>query len=313
VRTYPAALPCCINRACSAMKGRVGYNPAYSTILSHFIDLTTMLDKHLVRMHFSANAGNYDLYAHVQKIMASRLVEFANLRQDGSRSTVLDIGSGTGYLTELLIKLFPSAHVTAVDIAPGMIELAQKKFGGHKINFRCADAEEMNLEENYDLIASNASLQWFNDTPLTLSKLYSVLTNKGMLCFSTFGRLTFSELHHSYNKAMQNLKLERHSAPGQSFYTLEELHEICSHIVYPHGELKCGEALEYMYFDSVKDFFTSVKRIGANNSNKDYIHKNPSLIKELIDVYETDFREGNKIKVTYHCLYFVLRKSTGTG
>ncbi|MCI0482722.1 MAG: methyltransferase domain-containing protein, partial [Candidatus Dadabacteria bacterium] len=158
-----------------------------------------MLDKQLVRMHFSANAGNYDLYAHVQKKMASRLVKFANLRQDGSMSTVLDIGSGTGYLTELLIQLFPNAHVTAVDIAPGMIELAETKFNDYNIEFRCADAEEMSLGENYDLIASNASFQWFNDAPRTLEKLYSALTDKGTMCFSTFGCLTFSELHQAYS------------------------------------------------------------------------------------------------------------------
>ena len=273
-----------------------------------------MPDKHLVRMHFSANAGNYDLYAHVQKKMASTLMELAGLANpiDGNTpGAILDVGCGTGHLTELLIRRFPHAHVTAVDIAPGMIELAKRKFTGRGIKLLCADAEEMSITKDYDLIASNASLQWWNDTPRTLERLYSALADKGTMCFSTFGRLTFSELHQSYNKAMQNLKLEGPSRPGLSFYGLEELQNICARFVRRRGEVKCCEALEYMYFDSVKDFFTSVRKIGANNSDKDYIHKNPSLIKELINVYETDFREGDKIKVTYHCLYFVLRKSSG--
>ena len=131
------------------------------------------------------------------------------------------------------------------------------------------------------------------------------------MCFSTFGRLTFSELHQSYDKALRNLGLEGHTRPGQSFYSLGEMQNICARFVCRHGGMKCGEELEYMYFDSVKDFFTSVRKIGANNSDKDHVHKNPSLIKELINVYETGFREGDKIKVTYHCLYFVLRKSAG--
>lgn len=268
-----------------------------------------MPDKHLVRMHFSANAGNYDLYAHVQKIMASRLVEFATLKEHNQAGSILDAGSGTGYLTELLLEHFPHASVTAVDIAPGMIETAKRKFAGRGIRFLCADVEEMSITEDYVLIASNASLQWWNDTPRTLERLYSALTDGGTMCFSTFGRLTFSELHQSYNKALRNLGLEGHTRPGQSFYSLGEMQNICARFVCRHGGMKCGEELEYMYFDSVKDFFTSVRKIGANNSDKNYIHKNPSLIKELINVYETDFREGNKIKVTYHCLYFVLRKS----
>lgn len=270
-----------------------------------------MPDKHLVRMHFSANAGNYDLYAHVQKKMASRLAEFAALADRANTAAILDVGSGTGYLTELLVSLFPTARIKAVDIAPGMIEAAKRKFAGRNIRFRCADVEEMSITEDYDLIASNASLQWWNETPRTLERLYSALADRGTMCFSTFGPLTFSELHQSYNKAMRNLGLEGRGRPGQSFYSLGELQDICTRFLSRHGGMKCREELEYMHFDSVKDFFTSVRKIGANNSDKDYIHKNPSLIKELINVYETDFREGNRIKVTYHCLYFVLRKSAG--
>lgn len=270
-----------------------------------------MPDKRLVKMHFSANAGNYDLYAHVQKKMASHLMEFSNLRREDAPNTVLDIGCGTGHLTGLLRTHLPRAQVTAVDIAPGMIELAERKFNRRGIKFICADAEEMSYEENYDLIASNASLQWFNDTPLTLKKLYSALTDGGTLCFSTFGALTFSELHQSFGRAMRNLGIKKDTAPGQSFYNLGELKKMCGGFVRPHDEMKGEETFEYMYFDSVKDFFTSVKKIGAGNSNKAYIHKNPALIKELIRVYETDFREKNKIKVTYHCLYFVLRKGRG--
>lgn len=269
-----------------------------------------MLDKRLVKMHFSVSAKNYDLYAHVQKKMASRLIEHADPGQEHSIDAILDIGSGTGYLTDLLIRRFPGARVTAVDIAPGMIELAESKLGGHNVKFLCADVEEMNFEENFDLIASNASFQWFNDTPLTLKKLYSALTDNGVLCFSTFGSLTFSELHQSYRRAMQNLGLDKSAPPGQSFYTLEELRGICAQIVGPGGGVRCEESLEYMYFDSVRDFFMSVRKIGANNSNKGYTHKNPSLVKELTRVYETDFSENNRIKVTYHCLYFVLGKST---
>lgn len=89
-----------------------------------------MPDKHLVRMHFSANAGNYDLYAHVQKKMASTLMEFADPAEGDKPGAILDVGCETGHLTELLIRRFPHAHVTAVDIAPGMIDLAKRKFSG---------------------------------------------------------------------------------------------------------------------------------------------------------------------------------------
>ena len=85
---------------------------------------------------------------------------------------------------------------------------------------------------------------------------------------------------------------------------------LCGTLIHPIGEIKSEEILEYMYFDTVREFFTSVKKIGAANSNKGYTHRNPSLIKELVRVYETNFQENNKIKVTYHCLYGAVKKSS---
>ena len=182
-----------------------------------------MINKHLVKMHFNANARSYDLYAHVQKKMASRLIEFSNIKQVEPVNEILDIGCGTGHLTELLRKHFPTARITAVDIAPQMIEFAADKFHGRDIEFICADAQEMELSRNYDLIVSNASFQWFNNLQLTLGQLYSKLNNNGILCFSTFGDKTFNELHKSYNIAKQNLEIDMNAPPGQSFYKLDEL------------------------------------------------------------------------------------------
>ena len=55
--------------------------------------------------------------------MSDILIEFMleNNKDSIKIKNILEIGCGTGYLTRALIELFPSAHITAVDIAPGMI------------------------------------------------------------------------------------------------------------------------------------------------------------------------------------------------
>lgn len=274
-----------------------------------------MIDKQLMQRRFSKSATSYDKYANVQKKMAHRLVDYIDAKKwDRLRDlTILEVGCGTGYLTYLLRKKFPEADITAMDIAPGMIEIARKRMGEQNIMFICEDIEEMNIEAQYDLIISNTVFQWFNQMDKTMKKLGMVLKEKGVLCFSTFGSRTFTELHNSYEQVKQRLNLQQIGSPGQSFYSFSTLHQLCSDSLnsddMPHFHITGYENEEYEYFATVRDFFTSIKKIGANNSNEEGYCQRPSLFKELVKAYETLYRENNRIKVTYHCMYFDIEKA----
>ena len=92
---------------------------------------------------------------------------------------LLEIGCGTGYVTRSLKEHFPEAKITAVDIAPGMIEYVKSTIPNADIEFVCGDVEEMVLSEEYDLIISNATFQWFNHFDKTVGKLIGQLGEDG--------------------------------------------------------------------------------------------------------------------------------------
>ncbi len=74
---------------------------------------------------------------------------------------ILDLGMGTGNLTELLLKRFPNATVTAVELSPDMIQLAGKKLRrfGNRLQIVEGDFTKVPLPEaEYDVIASCMSL-----------------------------------------------------------------------------------------------------------------------------------------------------------
>ena len=152
-----------------------------------------MIDKQQVKLHFSKNASNYDEYAHIQKKMSDILIEF--LLQSNKDATkiknILEIGCGTGYLTRALTELFPSAHITAVDIAPGMITEIKPKLKNNSVDFICGDIEEMDLNTTYDIIISNATFQWFNYMPITIKKLYTALNPKVYFAFLPLVNILF--------------------------------------------------------------------------------------------------------------------------
>lgn len=274
-----------------------------------------MIDKQQVKFHFSKNASNYDQYAHVQKKMKDILIEFMlqNNKDTLKVKNVLEIGCGTGYLTRALTELFPSAHITAVDIAPGMITEIKPKFKNNSVDFICGDIEEMNLNNTYDIIISNATFQWFNYMPITIKKLYTALTPNGMLCFSIFGKYTFRELNECFERTKQVMSIKESISSGQPFYSLNELSTLCEDTARTEINddeilVQSKEIFEYEYFNNCKDFFYSIKKIGANNSNKDSRPTSPAFIKKVIDLYNEKFRENNKVKATYHCLFYKMIK-----
>jgi len=274
-----------------------------------------MIDKQQVKFHFSKNASNYNQYANVQRIMKDTLIKFMlqNNKSTIKIKNILEIGCGTGYLTHALTEIFPNAHITAVDIAPGMIAEIRLKFTSNSVSFICSDIEEIELNNTYDIVISNATFQWFNQMPITIKKLYDALNPNGILCFSTFGEYTFRELNECFNKTKQALSIKESIYSGQPFYSLNELTTLCKNAVEAKINdneplVKSKETFEYEYFNNCKDFFYSIKKTGANNSNKDNRSTSPIFIKKVIDLYNENFRENNKVKATYHCLFYKIIK-----
>ena len=56
------------------------------------------------------------------------------------KGRILDLGAGTGLLTEWIIKKYPKAEYTLVDIADGMLDVAKERFKGlDNISFKVED------------------------------------------------------------------------------------------------------------------------------------------------------------------------------
>ncbi|MFH9074151.1 trans-aconitate 2-methyltransferase [Streptomyces alboflavus] len=97
-----------------------------------------------------------DLLARVPRLPAAA---------DGRPPRVADLGCGPGNVTVLLAERWPDAHITGYDNSPQMLEqaaaLAGPTAGGGRLEFEAADAGAWApAPGTYDLILSNATLQW---------------------------------------------------------------------------------------------------------------------------------------------------------
>ncbi|KJK59327.1 trans-aconitate 2-methyltransferase [Saccharothrix sp. ST-888] len=91
----------------------------------------------------------------------------------GTPAHIADLGCGAGNLTALLADRWPDAHITGLDNSADMLaaarEFAGPTSGGGTLGFRAADAAEWIPDRPYDLVVSNAALQWVPNHPELLA------------------------------------------------------------------------------------------------------------------------------------------------
>jgi trans-aconitate 2-methyltransferase len=94
-------------------------------------------------------------------------------------SRAVDIGCGPGNSTELLRARFPGAVVSGMDSSAEMIEAARKRLP--EVPFEVDDISSWQNPGPFDVIFSNAVLQWVPDHQSLLTALIAKLAPRGSL------------------------------------------------------------------------------------------------------------------------------------
>src|SRR5919197_715959 len=106
------------------------------------------------------DARTYDRSSEPQQAWASDVL--ARLEGVAPDATVLDVGCGTGRVTEALLALVPLGRVLAIDASAEMVELARRRLGDRAQVWR-QDVLDLALDEPVDAIVSTAALHWVPD------------------------------------------------------------------------------------------------------------------------------------------------------
>ena len=120
---------------------------------------------------------NSSQYLKFKKQRTQPAIDLARRIADRCPKTIVDIGCGPGNSTLVLKELFPHADILGIDPSSNMIEKAKKDHPD--IAFRLCDA--MALEGKYDLLFSNACLQWIPNHDILLPALMEKVKSGGVL------------------------------------------------------------------------------------------------------------------------------------
>ncbi|MEU5363427.1 trans-aconitate 2-methyltransferase [Streptomyces sp. NPDC005925] len=104
---------------------------------------------------------------------------------------IADLGCGPGNVTTLLAGRWPTAQVTGYDNSPEMLDRARRYAGptpgGGSIAFAPADVRTWTPDGPYDLIVSNATLQWIPGHSDLFAHWITALAPGGTLAFQLPG------------------------------------------------------------------------------------------------------------------------------
>jgi trans-aconitate 2-methyltransferase len=127
------------------------------------------------------NARAYDRLSNPMQTWGEAIVSQLPLRGD---ETALDLGCGSGRLTEFLLRRLPQGHVIAVDRSANMLEAARERlepsFAG-RVEYVQESLDELDLRHVADLAFSNAAFHWVKDHPRVFRAVFDALNPGGWL------------------------------------------------------------------------------------------------------------------------------------
>lgn len=142
------------------------------------------MDKRVASI-FNSSAEKYDMQRSIliplMDIYYGTAVEVTEIKNEDGK--ILDLGAGTGLLTKFLLKKYPKANYTLVDIADGMLDIARERFSGFdNINFKVEDYREGITGGNYEAIISSMSIHHLdsNEKSQLYKNIYNSLEDNGV-------------------------------------------------------------------------------------------------------------------------------------
>ena len=168
----------------------------------------------------------------------------------------LDVGCGTGILTELISASCTPASMIAVDPAPSQIAHAHKGAGQAKAEFRIADAQELPFpDKSFDVVASSLVLNFVPVRTRAMSEMRRVVRPGGMIAACVWDFAEELSPSGPLRRAIQRIGIAPPPIPGTEASTLAALTDL-----FVKADLKgvAATAVEVtVAFPSFEDFWHS--------------------------------------------------------
>lgn len=260
--------------------------------------MKTSLDKKQVAASFGRAAQSYDSAAQLQRDIGSDLM--SRLPENIAPQVILDLGSGTGYFSELLRARFPQAQIVCLDLAEGMLKFSRSQRGAIA-DYLCADAESLPLQsQSIDLIFSSLAIQWCENHSAVFNELQRVLKPAGQAFIATLGPKTLRELRSAWQQVDSYVHVN-------AFASAIDIESALAAKEFSSARIDVSERV--FQYATLQQITRELKAIGAHNVNRGKSQglSGRARIEKFRAAYES-FRRDGYLPATYEVFYLSLIK-----
>ena len=133
---------------------------------------------------------------------------------------IIDLGCGTGLELGFYFETVPTAHITGIDLAPGMLDELQKKFPDKSMTLISGSYFDVPFDENaFDAAVSVESLHHFTkeDKVPLYTKLRKSLKSDGYFILTDYFSMSDKE-EHLHRTELLRLKKEQNIADDEFYH-----------------------------------------------------------------------------------------------
>lgn len=123
---------------------------------------------------------NPEQYGRFYDERARPFFDLLDLVQPRPDMRVVDLGCGTGELTRVMHERLAARETLGIDASPAMLAKTAA-FAGDGLSFEPGDIATFAADGVYDLVFSNAAIQWVSDHEPLFARLAAALTPTGQL------------------------------------------------------------------------------------------------------------------------------------
>lgn len=230
---------------------------------------------------------NPDLYLRFKKERTQPSIDLVKRIELDNPKTIIDIGCGPGNSTEVLKERWQNADIIGIDNSAEMIEKAEATYP--EGNWLLSDVYDLDPAMKYDLVFSNAVLQWLPNHERLIPHLLGLVNAGGILAFQVPNN-QFSPIHASLQETAADPRFKEYTAQAGemlNYQTGPYYYDLLSARL---KELQMWETTYYHVMDNREEMLNWYRSTGM----RPYLERLPDT---LIDDFIESMRK--KIKKRY--------------
>ncbi|WP_320159400.1 MULTISPECIES: malonyl-ACP O-methyltransferase BioC [unclassified Acinetobacter] len=248
------------------------------------------LNKSLIAQRFAKAGQSYTEQAVIQKKICQHLCQLMQASCPKHLPDILEIGCGSGNLTQQVAANFQVEQWHLNDLYPQVQPHFQSDL---PIQWMIGDIETLTLPQHLDAIVSSSAVQWMTDLSVLLARCHAALKRQGWLCFSTFGPDNFTEIKQLTGQGLQ-------------YWSIDDWRQQLEQLNFEIVEL--SQQYFYMQFETPKAVLKHIKATGVTGTSVQQQRWTKQSLTEFYHRYQQFQLENGLYTLTYHPVYCIARR-----